>query len=127
MTLNQLIRNPRKPKISVNKTYKTLIDAPHKKGVCIKVFKSNPRKPNSGDRSTARVRLIHNKKVITAYIPGIGHNLREHSVVLVRYKGAKDLPGVSHSIIRGAYDCAGVKNRKTARSKYGCKLVKPSK
>ena len=93
---------------------------PQQKGVCLVVKKVNPKKPNSANRKVARVRLKNNK-IITAFIPGEGHTLQEHSVVMVRHKGPSDLPGVSHRIVRGKYDTTAVENRKSSRSKYGLK------
>ena len=95
-------------------------NSPQKKGVCLRVFTMNPKKPNSANRKVARVKLS-NGKIITAHIPGIGHNLQEHSVVLVRGKGPRDLPGVRHRIIRGVFDASPVQNRKSSPSKYGIK------
>ena len=134
-TINQLIRKPRKDKASKSKTpalgrnynalknKTTLTPSPLKRGVCIKVSTATPRKPNSALRKVARVRLTNGMEV-TAYIPGIGHNLQEHSVVLLKGGGPKDLAGVRYTIIRGAHDTAGVANRKQARSKYGAKKDK---
>ena len=118
-TINQLVKKGReKPKKKVKST--ALDKCPQKKGVCVVVRTLTPKKPNSALRKVARVRLS-NGKVVTAYIPGEGHNLQEHSIVLVRGGGVKDLPGVKYHIIRGALDAAGVENRKKARSKYGRK------
>ena len=97
-----------------------LAGAPQKKGVVLRVFTKTPKKPNSALRKVARIRLT-NGSVLTAFIPGEGHNLQEHSVVLVRGGGPKDLPGVGHRVVRGVYDTACVKDRKTSRSKYGTK------
>lgn len=121
-TINQLVRKGRnKP------TYKSkspaLKGAPQKRGVCVSVKTMTPKKPNSALRKIARVRLT-NKEEVTAYIGGIGHNLQEHSVVLVRGGRVKDLPGVRYHIVRGALDSAGVANRKQSRSKYGAKRPK---
>jgi small subunit ribosomal protein S12 len=99
---------------------------PQKRGVCVRVYTTTPKKPNSALRKVARVRLSNGYEV-TCYIPGIGHNLQEHSIVLVRGGRAKDLPGVRYKIIRGALDAAGVKDRKQSRSKYGAKRPKPGK
>ena len=93
---------------------------PQKKGICLNVFIKNPKKPNSAHRKVAKVRL-RNKMSITSYIPGIGHNLQEHSIVLVQGGKRKDLPGVHYKIVRGVYDCNGVLNQKNSRSKYGAK------
>jgi small subunit ribosomal protein S12 len=97
---------------------------PQKRGVCVRVYTTTPKKPNSALRKVARVRLSNGYEV-TCYIPGIGHNLQEHSIVLVRGGRVKDLPGVRYKIIRGALDAAGVKDRKQSRSKYGVKKPKP--
>jgi small subunit ribosomal protein S12 len=97
---------------------------PQKRGVCVRVYTTTPKKPNSALRKVARVRLSNGYEV-TCYIPGIGHNLQEHSIVLVRGGRVKDLPGVRYKIIRGALDAAGVKDRKQSRSKYGVKRPKP--
>ena len=121
-TINQLIKNPRvKPKYR-NKV-PALERSPQKKGVCIKVYTTTPKKPNSALRKVARVRLSNGHEV-TCYIPGEGHNLQEHSVVLIRGGRVKDLPGVRYHTVRGALDCAGVKDRKQGRSKYGAKKPK---
>lgn len=134
-TINQLIRKPRQSKGSKSKTPalgRTLNSlkgraserpAPLKRGVCVKVTTQTPRKPNSALRKVARVRLTNGMEV-TAYIPGIGHNLQEHSVVLLQGGGPKDLGGVRYTIVRGALDTAGVSNRKQGRSKYGAKKAK---
>ncbi|KAJ3299282.1 30S ribosomal protein S12 [Borealophlyctis nickersoniae] len=121
-TLNQVIRGCRKPKVKKSKT-PALEGCPQKRGVCVKVYTMKPRKPNSAQRKVAKVQLT-NKKVVIAYIPGEGHNLQEHSVVLVRGGRVSDCPGVKYKIIRGALDCQGVVGRKTSRSKYGTKKVK---
>ena len=121
-TIQQLIRNKRK-KISVKSKSPALESCPQRRGVCIRVYTITPKKPNSALRKVARVRL-NSKYEVTAYIPGIGHNLQEHSVVLIRGGRVKDLPGVRYHIIRGALDTAGVKERKTSRSKYGVKIFK---
>jgi len=116
-TINQLVRYGRK-----KKKYKSRAPAlqgnPQKRGVCVRVYTITPKKPNSALRKVARVRLTNGIEV-TAYIPGIGHNLQEHSVVLVRGGRVRDLPGVRYKIIRGALDAAGVQNRRKSRSKYG--------
>lgn len=122
VTITQLVRGCRKKKERRTKT-PALKGSPQRKGVCIKVYTTTPKKPNSALRKVARVRLTSGYEV-TAYIPGIGHNLQEHSVVLIRGGRVKDLPGVRYHIIRGALDCAGVEDRKKARSKYGVKRVK---
>ncbi len=121
-TLNQLLlKKVRKPKTKRVKT-PALCGNPQLKGVCIKVFNRAPKKPNSANRKVAKVRLS-NKTRIEAYIPGIGHNLQEYSVVLVRGGRVPDLPGVKYKNIRGKYDFKGVKNRKQARSRYGAKKL----
>jgi small subunit ribosomal protein S12 len=118
-TINQLVRQPRAVKKSKTKT-PALRGAPQKRGVCTRVYTTTPKKPNSALRKVARVRLTNNMEV-TAYIPGIGHNLQEHSVVLIRGGRVKDLPGVRYKVIRAALDASGVANRKQGRSKYGAK------
>ena len=121
-TFNQLVRLGRKPP-----RWKTaspaLQSCPQKRGVCTRVYTSTPKKPNSALRKVARVRLTSQVEV-TAYIPGVGHNLQEHSMVLVRGGRVKDLPGVRYKIIRGSLDTQGVRNRKQARSRYGAKREK---
>ena len=121
-TINQLLRKPRVRPLSRNKV-PALEKQPIKRGVCIKVYTTTPKKPNSALRKVARVRLTSGFEV-TAYIPGIGHNLQEHSVVLLRGGRVKDLPGVRYHIIRGTLDTAGVKDRRQSRSKYGAKAPK---
>jgi len=121
-TINQLVRYGRKPKKRKSKS-PALDGCPQKRGTCIRVYTTTPKKPNSALRKVAKVRLSNGKEVI-AYIPGIGHNLQEHSVVLVRGGRVKDLPGVKYHIVRGVYDAAGVANRKNSRSKYGAKRPK---
>ncbi len=121
-TINQLIRFGRK-KLSVKTKSPALESCPQKRGVCTRVMTVTPRKPNSALRKVARVRLSNGMEV-TAYIPGIGHNLQEHSAVLVRGGWVKDLPGVRYHIVRGAKDTLGVTDRKQARSKYGSKRPK---
>jgi small subunit ribosomal protein S12 len=121
-TINQLIRKGREEQSKRTKT-PALKGAPQKRGVCTRVYTTTPKKPNSALRKVARVRLVNGMEV-TAYIPGIGHNLQEHSVVLIRGGRVKDLPGVRYKIIRAALDAAGVANRKQGRSKYGVKLGK---
>lgn len=121
-TINQLIRNGRKA--SMKKTNSPALQScPQKRGVCTRVMTITPKKPNSALRKVARVRLTNGIEV-TAYIPGIGHNLQEHSVVVLRGGRVKDLPGVRYRIIRGAKDTLGVDGRKKARSKYGTKKPK---
>jgi len=121
-TINQLIRKGRAELAKKSKT-PALRGAPQKRGVCTRVYTTTPKKPNSALRKVARVRLTNGMEV-TAYIPGIGHNLQEHSVVLIRGGRVKDLPGVRYKIIRAALDTAGVANRKQSRSKYGVKAPK---
>ncbi|MCK9470732.1 MAG: 30S ribosomal protein S12 [Bacilli bacterium] len=134
-TINQLVRKSRESKIrktksphlsinynSLKKIY-TNLDSPQKRGVCTRVTTMTPKKPNSAIRKYARVRLSNGIEV-TAYIPGIGHRLQEHSVVLIRGGRVKDLPGVRYHIIRGTQDATGVENRKQGRSKYGAKKAK---
>jgi small subunit ribosomal protein S12 len=121
-TINQLIRKPRTPKVTRNKV-PALQACPQKRGVCTRVFTTTPKKPNSALRKVARIRLTNGYEV-TGYIPGEGHNLQEHSVVMIRGGRVKDLPGVRYHIIRGALDTQGVKNRKQSRSKYGAKRPK---
>lgn len=121
-TINQLVRNQREV-ILKKSNAPALKECPQKRGVCTRVYTTTPKKPNSALRKVARVRLAHGTEV-TAYIPGIGHNLQEHSVTLVRGGRVKDLPGVRYHIIRGALDTAGVNNRNQARSKYGTKKPK---
>ena len=121
-TVNQLIRKPRQDKPSRNKV-PALKGCPQRRGVCTRVYTTTPKKPNSALRKVARVRLTSGVEV-TAYIPGVGHNLQEHSIVLVRGGRVKDLPGVRYKIIRGSLDTQGVRNRKQARSKYGAKKEK---
>ena len=121
-TINQLVRKPRMAVISKNKV-PALECCPQKRGVCTRVYTTTPKKPNSALRKVARVRLSNGIEV-TAYIPGIGHNLQEHSVVLIRGGRVKDLPGVRYHIIRGTKDTLGVADRKRGRSKYGAKKPK---
>jgi small subunit ribosomal protein S12 len=121
-TINQLIRKGRK-RIQKKNNTPALRGAPQKRGVCTRVYTSTPKKPNSALRKVARVRLTTGVEV-TAYIPGIGHNLQEHSVVLVRGGRVKDLPGVRYHIVRGTLDTLGVSDRKQGRSKYGAKKPK---
>lgn len=121
-TINQLVRNGRQ-KIGKKKGAPALKHSPQKRGVCVRVYTATPKKPNSALRKVARVRLTTGVEV-SAYIPGIGHNLQEHSVVLVRGGRVKDLPGVRYHIVRGTLDTLGVSNRKQGRSKYGTKRPK---
>nr|YP_010273753.1 ribosomal protein S12 [Erycibe obtusifolia]UKO32161.1 ribosomal protein S12 [Erycibe obtusifolia]BDR61676.1 ribosomal protein S12 [Erycibe henryi] len=122
-TIKQLIRNPRQPIRNVTKS-PALRGCPQRRGTCTRVYTITPKKPNSALRKVARVRLTSGFE-ITAYIPGIGHNLQEHSVVLVRGGRVKDLPGVRYHIVRGTLDAVGVKDRQQGRSKYGVKKKKP--
>ncbi len=121
-TINQLIRHGRQKKVSKSKT-PALQGNPQKRGVCIRVMTQTPRKPNSALRKIARVKLVNGIEV-TAFIPGVGHNLQEHSVVLVRGGRVKDLPGIRYKIIRGTMDAEGVEGRRQARSRYGAKRPK---
>ena len=121
-TINQLVRKGRQTSVKKS-TAPTLKECPQKRGVCTRVYTATPKKPNSALRKVARVRLTNSIEV-TAYIPGIGHNLQEHSVVLIRGGRVKDLPGVRYHIVRGALDTAGVADRKQSRSKYGAKKSK---
>lgn len=123
-TINQLIRNNiRKKKVSRDGS-PALVGSPFKKGVCTRVFIMSPKKPNSAKRKVARVKLTSGYEV-TAYIPGEGHNLQEHSVVMIRGGRVKDLPGVRYHIVRGVYDLQGVRDKRKARSKYGTAKEKP--
>lgn len=136
-TFNQLIKKPRKPKAYKSKSLamQTVLDtirrreselrkgSPFKRGVCLKVTTTTPKKPNSALRKIARVRLSNGKEVV-AYIPGVGHNLQEHSIVLLRGGRVKDLPGVRYHIVRGVYDTTGVEGRRKGRSLYGAKRPK---
>ncbi|KKJ75203.1 30S ribosomal protein S12 [Kiloniella litopenaei] len=121
-TINQLIRKPRKAPVSRNKV-PALEACPQKRGVCTRVYTTTPKKPNSALRKVARVRLTNGFEV-TSYIPGEGHNLQEHSVVMIRGGRVKDLPGVRYHVIRGTLDTQGVKDRRQRRSKYGAKRPK---
>jgi small subunit ribosomal protein S12 len=121
-TINQLIRKEREKAKKKNKT-PALQNSPQKRGVCVRVYTTTPKKPNSALRKVARVRLTNGIEV-TSYIPGVGHNLQEHSVVLIRGGRVKDLPGVRYHIIRGTMDTAGVDDRRRGRSKYGAKRPK---
>ncbi|NLC96002.1 MAG: 30S ribosomal protein S12 [Erysipelotrichaceae bacterium] len=137
-TINQLVRKGRTDKVYKSKspalnrgfnslkTENTTLSSPQKRGVCTRVGTMTPKKPNSALRKYARVRLSNGMEV-TAYIPGIGHNLQEHSVVMIRGGRVKDLPGVRYHIVRGVLDCAGVDNRNQSRSLYGTKKPKDSK
>src|SRR6266436_962713 len=118
-TINQLVHNGR---AAVRRKSKTpaMQGCPQKRGVCIRVYTTTPKKPNSALRKVARVRLTNGQEV-TSYIPGVGHNLQEHSIVMIRGGRVKDLPGIRYHIIRGSLDTAGVANRKQSRSKYGAK------
>ena len=118
-TVNQLIRKPRKAPVARNKV-PALEQCPQKRGVCTRVYTTTPKKPNSAMRKVARVRLSNGFEV-TSYIPGEGHNLQEHNIVLVRGGRVRDLPGVRYQVIRGALDTLGVDGRKQARSRYGAK------
>ncbi|HAF06882.1 MAG: 30S ribosomal protein S12, chloroplastic [candidate division TA06 bacterium 32_111] len=121
-TINQLVRTKRK-KVTKKTKSPALKAAPQKRGICVRVYTTKPKKPNSALRKVARVRLSNGYEV-TAYIPGEGHNLQEHSVVLIRGGRVKDLPGVRYHVIRGVYDSAGVENRRRSRSLYGTKKPK---
>lgn len=121
-TINQLVRKGRE-KVKQKSTTPALQECPQKRGVCVRVYTTTPKKPNSALRKIARVRLTNGIEV-TSYIPGIGHNLQEHSVVLIRGGRVKDLPGVRYHIIRGTLDALGVSDRKQGRSKYGTKRPK---
>ena len=121
-TISQLVRSGREKVLSKTKS-PALQSSPQKRGVCVRVFTQTPKKPNSALRKVARVRLTNGIEV-TTYIPGVGHNLQEHSLVLIRGGRVKDLPGVRYHIIRGVLDTQGVKNRKQRRSKYGAKRPK---
>ena len=121
-TFNQLVRNGRK-KIRFKTKSPALQGSPQRRGVCTRVYTSTPKKPNSALRKVARVRLTNGIEV-TTYIPGIGHNLQEHSIVLIRGGRVKDLPGVRYHVVRGTLDSVGVQDRKNSRSKYGAKRPK---
>ncbi len=121
-TINQLVRKGR-TKVKSRTKSPALKASPQRRGVCVRVYTQTPKKPNSALRKVARVRLTNGMEV-TAYIPGEGHNLQEHSIVLVRGGRVKDLPGVRYHIVRGTLDSAGVQNRKRGRSKYGAKTPK---
>ena len=124
-TISQLVRKGRKAQVKKNKA-PALQRNPQKRGVCTRVYTTTPKKPNSALRKVARVRLVNGMEV-TAYIPGEGHNLQEHSTVMIRGGRVKDLPGVRYHIIRGTLDTQGVSNRRQGRSKYGVKRPKDSK
>ncbi|HOJ72210.1 MAG TPA: 30S ribosomal protein S12 [Syntrophorhabdaceae bacterium] len=121
-TINQLVRQGREI-VKKKSSSPALTNCPQKRGVCVRVYTTTPKKPNSALRKVARVRLTNGIEV-TTYVPGIGHNLQEHSVVLIRGGRVKDLPGVRYHIIRGSLDASGVANRKKSRSKYGAKRPK---
>lgn len=121
-TINQLVRKGREQK-KVKNNAPALKSCPQKRGVCVRVYTTTPKKPNSALRKVARVRLVNGLE-ITTYIPGVGHQLQEHSVVLIRGGRVKDLPGVRYHIVRGSLDTSGVEGRKQSRSKYGAKRPK---
>jgi small subunit ribosomal protein S12 len=121
-TINQLIRNPRKP-VHGKSRVRDIDECPQKRGVCLNVKTVTPKKPNSALRKVCKVRLSNGREV-TAYIGGEGHNLQEHSIVLIRGGRVRDLPGVRYHVVRGTLDCLGVEKRKQARSKYGAKKGK---
>ena len=121
-TINQLVRHRRRANIAKSKS-PALVRCPQRRGVCTRVYTQTPKKPNSALRKVARVRLTTGLE-ITSYIPGVGHNLQEHSVVLIRGGRVKDLPGVRYHTVRGSLDTQGVKDRKQSRSKYGAKRPK---
>jgi len=121
-TINQLVRKERAKQIEKTKS-PALVSCPQRRGVCTRVYTTTPKKPNSALRKVARIRLTNGFEV-TSYIPGVGNNLQEHSVVLIRGGRIKDLPGVRYHIVRGTLDSAGVKNRMQSRSKYGAKRPK---
>jgi small subunit ribosomal protein S12 len=121
-TINQLVRKPRSPE-TYKSTSPALANCPQRRGVCTRVYTTTPKKPNSALRKVAKVRLTNQREVIS-YIPGEGHNLQEHSVVLIRGGRVRDLPGVRYHVLRGVLDTQGVKDRKQSRSKYGAKRPK---
>lgn len=121
-TISQLVRKGRRDIVSKTKS-PALQSSPQRRGVCVRVFTQTPKKPNSALRKVARVRLT-NKIEVTTYIPGVGHNLQEHSLVLIRGGRVKDLPGVRYHVVRGTLDAASVEGRKNGRSKYGTKRAK---
>jgi small subunit ribosomal protein S12 len=120
-TIAQLLKGARKPKIFRSRV-KAIERCPQKRGICLKVYTTTPKKPNSGLRKVAKIKLSNGRKII-AQIPGIGHNLHEHSSVLIRAGRVRDIPGVKYRVIRGLLDCKPVTNRKTSRSKYGVKRL----
>ncbi|MDR2428602.1 MAG: 30S ribosomal protein S12 [Candidatus Margulisbacteria bacterium] len=124
-TINQLIKKGRRKNVSKTKS-PAMASCAQKRGVCMKVYTTTPKKPNSALRKVARV-VLSNKEEVTAYIPGEGHNLQEHSIVMIRGGRVKDLPGVRYHILRGALDTLGVEKRRQGRSKYGAKRPKPEK
>lgn len=124
-TVNQLIRKGRSKRKEKSKS-PALERCPQKRGVCTRVFTTTPKKPNSAMRKVARIRLTNNIEV-SGYIPGVGHNLQEHSIVLIRGGRVKDLPGVRYHVVRGSLDCEGVQDRGQGRSKYGAKKPKAKK
>jgi small subunit ribosomal protein S12 len=121
-TIHQLVRKARQRQVNKTKS-PALQDAPQRRGVCVRVYTQTPKKPNSALRKVARVRLTNGIEV-TTYIPGVGHNLQEHSIVLIRGGRVKDLPGVRYHVVRGTLDAMGVQNRRQSRSKYGSKRPK---
>jgi len=121
-TINQLVRKGRSPVVKKSKSA-AMMSNPQKRGVCTRVYTTTPKKPNSALRKVAKIRLTNSREVI-AYIPGEGHNLQEHSVVLIRGGRVRDLPGVRYHVLRGVLDTQGVKDRKQSRSKYGAKRPK---
>ena len=121
-TINQLVKSGRKKPVSKSNS-PALKSCPQKRGVCVRVYTSTPKKPNSALRKVARVRLTNGMEV-TTYIPGVGHNLQEHSIVMIRGGRIKDLPGVRYHVVRGSLDTLGVENRMQSRSKYGAKKPK---
>lgn len=124
VTVNQLIKNSLRLSGKKEKTNSPALNqCPQKRGVCLKLFNKTPKKPNSALRKVANIRILSTKKKVIGYIPGIGHNLQEHSIVLLRGGRVPDLPGVKYRLIRGKYDLQFIKNRKTSRSKYGTKLT----
>lgn len=124
-TVNQLVRGCREPLVVKTKS-PALVSCPQRRGVCTRVYTTTPKKPNSALRKVARVKLTSGFEV-TSYIPGVGHNLQEHSIVLIRGGRVKDLPGVRYHIVRGTLDATGVQDRKQGRSKYGAKRPKAGK
>ena len=120
-TLNQLIKNKHKSKSVKTINNSALNKCPQKKGVCIKIYTKTPKKPNSALRKVANIKVLSTRKKLIGYIPGIGHNLQEHAIVLIRGGRVPDLPGVKYHLVRGKYDLLFIKERKTSRSKYGTK------